>query len=660
MNNKNILNKITSYQYFYYLMFLLFFLFALIVIPHIAHLIVVLPISDLGKDLFLSGKDLPSNFYLPVEYSILTIYYYFTTSMFGLVVTTKFLMENEISLPVGFAASFLPGYIITIAINRIITLIFSHLYAPIIIFIFISFLMIILFIFNINSVRDYFLSGFKLRDKNPISLIGILIFLFLLIFIFMIWRIQLHVHAFCGDSTSFITKFIADDLSNLNLSLHAPIFDFHYDEFIFNYPLIYSSRSNVFPLLYFWIISPVALVSCGCLLFSLFRYFDISRIFSILFAAFLLLGSHFLNPISYINIFDSGNPLALNYHIGRIISCIFPLMFITYFNSLNGEKENHRSKLLISFLLILFAIGIASLSFHFVLFSLGIAFVAIIYNLLKKENESKSINYMIYTLILFMVLITPFITLFFPWSENRFGGVPIIISSFLGIVFLFMLLPFQFNRNWKSVQKPLIFIVILLISSILFGNNAVIKFKGLFEKLFKVINSGYNPYLEIFSRNIIPANADIKLFSFYMEGPIFFAKSPGMFFLYFGLLISFVLSSFFLLGYSCKENKTGEEFKIRRVLFFNILLFSILFSLGIFATCYISIGVKQWYITRFIEIPFYTLIILSLISIKKYSNRYIEQILFAFLVLWTILPFVYNNRIQQWLLNLQFFIKELI
>jgi hypothetical protein len=663
MNPRKLFITAVSHKSFFYLMLFIFLGVMLIFTPRLHHIDLVKPISSFGTKLFLSGKGLPDNFHLCLPYFLLTSLYYITASLLGMIIMTKILMKRRVSVPVGLAASFLPGYLIVIGINRVLTIAFTHEYAPYIIVIFLCALAVILYIANTNSVADYLSGQSALTKSALVKNAGYSSLLMVLIFTALIWRIQLHVHAFCGDSTAFLTEYLAKELGQLNMNSHAPLFDLHYDEFIFNYPLIYISRLNVAPLLYFWIIAPVGLISSGCLMYSLFRYYGTDVVFAILAAVYLILGSHFLNPMGYINIFDSGNPLALNLHIGRIATCIFPLLFlIFFFNDVLSQDKMIRA-LFFMLIFIPFCFGISSLSFHFVIYSLGLALVSIIMSILKTRKPDFPLVAYVLSPLLILLMIVPFLTLFYINNHITLQGLPIIIAACIGVLGLFIFfLPIKLDAKWHAIAYPALFILCVIVSSALFGNNFVLKFKSVLQGLGEHLSFlGYNPYSEILSRDIIPLKTQASFFKFYFAGPVYFAYNYQLFIFYFGFITGITLLAFFSTGLFLKNNPEINEDTIRnnKLFIFHILLYSILFSLSIFITCHISVGVNQWFLTRLIEVPFYGMLMLSLLAIRLFGHKNVIPAVYLFLIIWTVSPFIYNNRIEQLILNFQYFVDHI-
>ena len=653
--------KLTSHKAFYYILLFIFLCVSLIFTPRLNNIDLVKPISSLGTKLFLSGNGIPENFHLSAQYFLLTALYYVIASLLGMIILSKILIKRHVNGAVGLAASFLPGYLIVIGINRVVTILFTHEYAPFIIIFFLCVLTIVLHITNTNSVADYISEQCSLTKSNLLKNAGYSTLLIALIFIALIWRIQMHVHAFCGDSTAFLTEYLARDFSQLSINSHAPLFDLHYDEFIFNYPLIYISKLNVAPLLYFWIIAPVSLISSGCLIYSLFRYYGADIAYAILVVVYLILGSHFLNPMGYINIFDSGNPLALNLHTGRIATCIFPFLFLVFFfDDIHGRYTATR---FILFLLVFipFCFGISSLSFHFVIYSLGLAIVSIVFNIFKTRKPDFLTTTYALSPILFLIMLVPFCTLFYLNSHITLQGLPIIIVACIGVLGLILFfIPIKFDAQWHLIKYPAILILCVIVSSIFFGNNFMLKFKDALQNFGDHLSFlGYNPYSEILSREIIPLKTNASFLKFYLASPVYFAYHYLFFIIYFGFIIGITLFSFFSSGLFLKNNPEINDNTIRynKLIIFHILLYSILFSLSIFITCHVSVGVNQWFMTRLIEVPFYSLMILSLLAIRLFGNRNLIPAVYLFLFIWTVSPFVYNHRIEQLILNFQYFIN---
>ena len=590
---------------------------------------------------------------LPALWYFLSVMYYATSLFIGYAFLFPIIKRTKTPFLVSLFASFLPGYIIVVSINRLVTYMFPYSSAAVIVLIGMVSLVLMLYVKNVSGLKT-FLQEFRFsrNRKEHIYFIGLFILLF---FIILIVTLQRGKHPFCGHAVNYIIENGYILLENINH--HVPIFGYHYDEFFFNYPLIYFFKSNVALIFHFWIVNTFMIVSIIFMLYSIFIYFGLSSPLASIYTAFLMIGSHTLSPVNYLLMFDSGNPLVFNVHVGRMISCVLPVFLLLRFGMYGNHGINSKWNNYELVLIVLFGLGIPSLSFHVFIYTMVFLFMIILYRISNSERKIITLNNTVILMMISFMIFVPFYTKFLTGSENDFLGIPIVITSIISSAVLFQFIrPLQLRGAWKQIKEPFLVILSAVTSAVLFGNLITLKFHGFMRLVGDELQNllGYNPYGFLFTR-IFSQDSPIRFFEKQLENmPLTDFLGMHYYVTYYGfvtLLIYGALFVFMRRNYSRTDYGSHEIKGLGVSIYLNVILF----IMGIFFTSYSYLGMQRWFTTRFIEVPFYTLLILCLIILGKTKLSILQYGTFVVIALWTILPFIYNQRIEQWLVNAKAF-----
>lgn len=590
---------------------------------------------------------------IPVIQHLFMLFYCLIAFFLGFSFIQYVFRELKVRLFVAFFASFMLGYPMVIAINRVVTYFFPYRTAIVLIF-------ILLFAFLYLLYRGKLFNEFKLLCEFSYLKKQIFpIFLFvLLLIVFLVHYIQRGAHPFTGDGIRWL---LGPPLAHIfnSSSNHFPVFSYHYDEIMYSFPLIYITKHFIHPIYYFWVISSISISSMTFLLYMIFRYFKLGKLLSAVFTLYLLFGSQALTPVHQIIRFDAGNPLGFALSISRIFSCILPVLLFIY---LHKSFNKYRVRWAEMSFLILFGIGIASFSQHILLYLFGFLISITLLNMRDKVDLKIDSSYIFLVLAIIFVIISPFYSLFSMDSQ----GVFIILSLSLGLfVFFWELRPFYFRNLKKYYIKPLVLGASALFSSLLFGNLITEMFRGPLSRIgsIAVVFIGYNPYSDLFYRFRVNIQ-QISLFLKQTTHPqAIHPISGGHYWTSYGLLYSLLTLVFFLVLYS-DAFRNKQSVKQNQALLVYSFFSICFFSLSIFIYNYVHLGdVPRWYTTRFNEIPFYTLFILFMIIIGKYgelNRRYLYYGAVLFCLLWVVLPLTLNASINQFLMNLQYLLNNIV
>lgn len=117
-----------------------------------------------------------------------------------------------------------------------------------------------------------------------------------------------------------------------------PILTLHYDELLYAHLLTSPAALSFDAILPMWMTLALNKVSAASLLFCVFRRLDVSVLSASLGTAFLTFGTFSLNPLKYLLLFDSSNPLGYAVHSGRVVAIPLALLCLAEFLGKPGER----------------------------------------------------------------------------------------------------------------------------------------------------------------------------------------------------------------------------------------------------------------------------------------------------------------------------------
>jgi len=264
-------------------------------------------------------------------------------------------------------SGFVPGYLILIAVNRLVTFALPNGMAMVVLPI--LYLCVIFYCYRHRSkgtTQNNPLMGVFTIDKKTIAVIPAAFTCIAIAIFFLISQAQTDNVHIIGDGAIFFLDLIRSQ-SPFARSGHFPVITQHYDEIMFLYPIFQDNISEMYnignAINCYWILYAFGKASCFSIIVVSVYLLSNSKLLGMLCAALLFFGGLQPNPFVHIWLFDSRNPLGVNMHIGRVILAILPIAAFaiahTYFKF--PARINTES----SVVLILLGLGLSSLSLHF-------------------------------------------------------------------------------------------------------------------------------------------------------------------------------------------------------------------------------------------------------------------------------------------------------
>lgn len=212
-------------------------------------------------------------------------------------------------------AAFMPGYLTIIGMNRLVTFALPNTASMA----FLPLLYLAVALWLAAALRGSF-------NAQTVALIGSgLLRLAAVLALFLVFQVQADnsVHVF-GDGAKFFLDLISRG-TGLGLTEFFPIFFQHYDEIMFLYPfLVQFDMTEVTEL--FWMLYAMGKASAFAAL-CVGLYLLIRRRFgAYLIAILLFFGGLSLSLGASPLLFDSGNPLRVTLHPGRVLLAVLPIV----------------------------------------------------------------------------------------------------------------------------------------------------------------------------------------------------------------------------------------------------------------------------------------------------------------------------------------------
>jgi len=264
-------------------------------------------------------------------------------------------------------AGFMPGYLVLIAINRVVTFALPNRLALDMVYIIYLFITVYAYahwrtIRRQNNERH---SG----RASPLNIAVACLIAAAIVGLFLINQAQTGGAHVIGDGTVFFLDII-ESQKGFGRAERFPVITQHYDEIMFLYPILQSNLAAISKTIgnainCYWILYAFGKASCFSIIAIAVYSLSNSKLLGILSASLLFFGGMHPNPLEGHLLFDSNNPLGMNLHIGRVFLSVLPIaVFAIAYN---------RAKILIVpqaehiITLILIGLGVSSLSLHFVM-----------------------------------------------------------------------------------------------------------------------------------------------------------------------------------------------------------------------------------------------------------------------------------------------------
>lgn len=537
-------------------------------------------------------------------YSLTTIIFYFLlTSLTGFFVLEK-ITNKKITFEF-LIFSFIPGHIIMITINRLVSLFTNNE-----VFFFLIYLGIVLFM--VITQKNTFSILFN-ELKNRKNILKLLLFAFVVVIIsfYSLFPGEGHV---VGDSFGSNYGIFDTLLSNNNLIM--PIYKKQYDEILYLYPIYINLCKNnaSLILLYTWLFYSFFRTALLYSFYFIFKETGLNKLHSILLSFFILAGIHTIT-INYHTLFDSFNPIFLSLHTGRMLSD--SILLFLYFLTLNYTPKI-KYKYLVPFGILL-GLGISSFC---ITVGITVIFFFLFNFLYSTINEKLFIRELLKksTFIAFSSLVLLFMT-YYNGITNEKSICLFILILLLSLFYCINYIKcFKVEKLKKIISNKFVFsliiLVFILIGFLTLGGPFTIEF----------LNS------KNYTLHFIPVNT----YSFGVNKNI----SDNLFFEHFKSFSYFVKNFYFPIFLQCITllliaTKKGYKNLLRNpkcnyTIYLSFLTFIYLLSCLFFYDFWNGNNgdedLLQWFKSRTLEPPFYALIIFNIYNLFIiFKNTFIDR-----------------------------------
>lgn len=578
-----------------------------------------------------------------VIYIYFILNYAFIT-FFGYLLARHFLSDIQELWMTKFLGCFFIGYITSLSIARVVSLVkpYDYFYWPTVMVMGVCMLGLILVNRDPEGRKQPF-SKFFLGDALSLVIFGGLLFLVL----FLQMRQNIGAFMWVGHGPGQYAH-MHDELMALRLD-HFPLIKQHYDELMFH-EFLYSGLMREFnPILPWWMTLGIMKVSVGFFMFLIFRKFQVARGLSIVFSSFLALGTFSLNPTKYYMFFDSGNPLWLAAHSGRMVGIVFAVLFLI------DMVLNGKSKLPVMLFALagagLSATSVSNMLWIWIFYGWGVLCV-MNHQPVEERNKSKT---WLTTVLCFAAVGASLVLYGLPFATGgsltyvvRVVGVILVLIIFLVYVFQKMreliksrtslLEQRSFLVRWGCLiltgYTGLLFLGNILVSNPLTGklldslqtNGIEIKRLDLYDNKGKTAHVGKGSWAIGDYREIGGYNAH--------------CHSLKNFIIYYGGMLMMILMTQGLFKRLKEDRKLIPQDYLMYDFF--ILAVAVIPALLLFMD-FVDYGDRAWVKSRFLEIPLYVMIVASFYFISR-SVKWVARMTAVVLVCYAVIPFFASNR----------------
>ncbi len=424
----------------------------------------------------------------------------------------------------------------------------------------------------------------------------------------------------------------------------------HHDELLYHYWGTLLFPHYIDPILPWWITLALVKLSMFCFIYTAFRKFNISPIFSFVFTLFLFIGT--LSPLftKYYLVFDSSNSLFYTVHSGRIVGIGVALLLLTEFVLPKEQSTVFRNPALL-----FVALGLATTSLSnslwavcmvlFFLFHRQIASLG--KGLFNRSTWASRIHWLAPLVVILSVFMYPFWVQKTPWMQLRLDLVPIyfrliaclLLLGFFARAFLSQLneMPLSFQKNSAS-SGPILFLIASLAGILFLGNITAFPFLRFLSQfpnlnLPRILKCSLKAAIELKPGAFIGDYRELENWNQYCFSAFHMAAYYGTF-----LLI-------FLVANNLIVRRLKPASPLRELLpYFYLYLVS--FPSLLFFIEYTSITCRAWVKTRFIEIPVYLILFISFYFMYHLLQKREKTVLIVVIVAYCILPFYFTERPQ--------------
>lgn len=601
--------------------------------------------DDVGR-VELYGVDLKEVVFLFLNYLL--------TAFLGYALTKKYFEDIKKHFLVKFLAAFFVGFICIVGIARIVSLFapYHYFYWPTFICISVIISSLLLSYKNKTLVE-------KETAKTVLRTVGMIFVFSVMLWIVLFMQMRQNIGSFTwAGHGQWQYAYMHDELMEMYLK-HFPIIKQHYDELMYH-EFIFSGMLRDFdPILAWWVTLGMIKISALLFLYLIFRKLNFAKGMSWVCALFICLGSFSLLATKYYMYFDSGSPLWLCMHSGRIVGVLLMILIFTEMSF--GQQQ----KLPLTFFL-LTGIGITATSIsNFMLLALMLlpAFLTFI---ISKDNEKSNLIGRPATFLCGMIIIICFIL----YGLKECFGYDIFKARFVGLLFVLTVFIFRwifqlwvvFKEHLKlSFSNKLLVRLLLFLTAagvgLLFLGNILVenKISASVQKYYQAKGESV-PILTL--HRLKGAAYEVqkgtwKIGDYRERGPYNpHCHSLGSFVAVYGGILFAILCVNFI--YAKRFDEKIADLRDR--MFYEIfLLASLLLPWLLFFMDMVDYGGRAWVKSRFLELPVYWIIFTLFYFVSRIRPLF-RNLVVILLVVYIIAPFLDTGRFWLMLDNWRIFV----
>jgi hypothetical protein len=422
---------------------------------------------------------------------------------------------------------------------------------------------------------------------------------------------------------------------------YLPLIPYHQDEILYG-SYFYNFRGFNYNIIFFSsIVLALNKISILTFCYIFIKSYLNKGTHALLVTFFLGIGTFYLNPSKYMMYFDSNNPLVYTMHSGRILGFAIILLLFLIEQSQDIKHPNPGWVFLIFMGLSLTPISNVLIVLLYITFVFG-----------RRFNLSRILKPIVALLsLMFTFLFSSLLYTGFRFMENFtvYRIIPVVIFL-LTLICLILTSKISISQIFVKFFIPIfsaILITIGLIGNVISYNvisQRIYSLLGLYDNLIgENFMSIYN--LGIFDNKV--SNIDNFPSNFFKKnieiGDWVQYNVSQTHFIYFYVVI-FLISLVSL----CTLFFRGVNFSPIYILiyFSTLLLFALFYYID-----FVNDLERSWIKSRFLEIPFYLIFILSSISILQSRKKVVRYFYIVFLCFYSITPFLLTRRFDQILIN---------
>ena len=449
-----------------------------------------------------------------------------------------------------------------------------------------------------------------------------------------------------GDATSFTFKEIFSVTSRFPApESKLPMFAQHYDELVFLHPVFYSGLFGqdsdlLWPYLF---LNAFAKCSGLFIVYLSLRRLKLSKHEAGALSFFLFTSSLQINPTGDAVLFDSNNPILRLLHTARVLGCIAPLvvsvLFLRYNHARRSSLSTHASSLAL-----VTGLGCSSMSIH-IAFTAGLTMALLwLFTPALKNWQNNPQSRSISGVMAIAVLLIPILI-----YERHFGVGSQHVAFLLVIIVIFS--AFLFEETWRCKFKN-IFITRSAFTGILppflWGSGLLLGLVFLGNLLSEKAGSPSMFGVELLKRTMPEFTMEfvpgLLSYDYILNSPLnlyFCAKDFPSFIAHLGLpllLCAGLLFAYQHLGIT--NRKVRELMPVVRSMLIGFLVG--LFLYHFMANCR-NPGVV-WFRSRFLEGWMYSLIAVSFCGLFFLGSRIFRKGLFFGLLVWATCPLLFDSK----------------